>query len=398
MKGRLTDKQLAAAKPPAKGQREFWDTLMPGLYLRVSHGGAKTWMVRFYRSGSRVREVLGTFPAMSVYDARVAGAAYVDTADAPEEERPKPLPKTFGDVCQRFVDGPFSNLAASTQREWGRLISTEVMPRLGALDANDSRAFRASIRDLVQRIAKRSPYTSNRVYEVVRRIFNWGVGQDLVVPAPVFMGLERAGLEKKRERVLTDDELRAVLNAALLDYPEWRAYWALLFYTGARRGTVLGATWDQFDFDKSIWLVPSEIVKGRPGSTRATVVPIVPQLKKALEFQKEITGRYERVIANLKTADAISNPQKAANRVRALSGVQDWHVHDIRHTVSTNLGRLGVLPHIIDRVMMHTSGSRVHRIYNQWEYLDEKRAALEKWAAHLGSLKVPQKSPTRVAS
>jgi integrase len=95
------------------------------------------------------------------------------------------------------------------------------------------------------------------------------------------------------------------------------------------------------------------------------------------------------VISNLKTGHAVRNPQKAAARVCGASGVMGWHVHDIRHTISTGMARLRIEPHVIDAILGHSSGPRMRRVYNQWDYFDEKREALERWAAHLEGLKRP---------
>lgn len=99
-----------------------------------------------------------------------------------------------------------------------------------------------------------------------------------------------------------------------------------------------------------------------------------------------LTGHTRWVLAHPKGTKALSNPYRTIERVAAAAGVTDWHFHDIRHTISTNLGHLRVAQEIIDRVMQHAVGSRMSRTYNQWEYVDQKREALEKWADHLETI------------
>ena len=379
MKADLTDRIVSSLKAPRRGQIEVWDAKTMNLYLRVSQGGRKTWMVQLYDNGHRTRETLGQFPGMSVTEARSAvrlkGMLDIDIV--------KPA-LTFAKVFERFMRE--ASLASTTRAEWRRLFDREVDPVLGSLDANDATAFRAKLRGLLERKARKSIYTRNRTFEVVRRVYNWGAGQDFISPAPVFAGFEKLP-EVPRERVFSDAELRAILHAIHLEYPEWRAYWKLLIYTGARRGTVLQARWDHIDLEQKAWLIPSEGLKGRVGTRRDTVTPLVDQLVRALEFQREISGHTPFVVANLRSGRMVDNPQKAADRVRKTSGINNWHVHDLRHAVSTGLARLRVPPHIIDRVLHHTSGTRMHRRYNQWEYFDEKREALIQWAAYLDGLK-----------
>jgi integrase len=285
-------------------------------------------------------------------------------------------------LCEQYAERALPHLAPATQAQWRRMIDREIVPAIGEAVASDATLCRRAVLDLLARLERRSLYSYNRALVVMRRMYNWAVGHDLVPPAPIFTGIG-AMVETPRERVLSDTEAGKVLAAGYQDYPEWRAYWALLWFTGLRRGTVLAARWRDLDLDGALWTVPSEIIKGRAGQRRGTVVPLVPQLVEALRFQRAITGRHPLVLVNLRTGGAVANPQKAAARVVKASGVQDWHVHDIRHTISTGLARMRVAPHVIDAILGHASGSRVRRIYQQYDYLDERREALVKWANHL---------------
>ncbi len=130
--------------------------------------------------------------------------------------------------------------------------------------------------------------------------------------------------------------------------------------------------------------------KGKKDEVRNTVVPLSAGVLRVLKVAKEITGHTEYVVANLATGLAQTNPQKAFNRINKKVGLKErWTRHDIRHTVSTNLGRLKIEPHIIDRVLHHrTAKASIHHRYNQWEYLDQKREALDAWGSFLDGLVV----------
>lgn len=381
MKRTLDDKFVAGYRvPEGMAQAELWDLIMPGLYLRASSGGRRTWMLRTNHSGERRRLSIGTWPAMPVAVAR--DTARLKLMTSVEEAAGVP----FSTVCDEFERLALPRLATKTQREWRRLLRAEIVPALGAVDANDAPTFRAAVRSTLDGVAGRSAWSHNRVFEVVRRVFNWGVGRDLVQPSPVFAGIERAP-EPARERLLTDVEVARILGAASRDLAWWRPFWSLLFFTGARRGTILRAEWDQFDLGDKVWLVPSEIIKGRVGGSRATAVPLVNSVLRALELQRQVAPDSRFVISNFRTGRAIENPQKAADRVRLESGVGGWHVHDVRRFVASTLARLGVEPHVIDAVLMHTSGGRVRRVYNVYALGPEKRAALEKLEAYVLTLR-----------
>lgn len=88
----------------------------------------------------------------------------------------------LSEAARRFREQAFPDLAASTQKEWGRLIDVEIVPVLGALDATDVKSARRQIRDATDAIKRRSPYTANRTWEVIRRMIGWGIERDSLDP------------------------------------------------------------------------------------------------------------------------------------------------------------------------------------------------------------------------
>jgi integrase len=391
MKADLTDKLVSSIQPPPKGQIEVWDTRVTNLYLRVSQGGSKTWYARVYRSGEPPRKRLGTYPEIRVTAAR--DIVRMDALGARVESdtlKSVNSATTFGAVCAKFLYGDASHamaeLGESTRREWRRLYDAELDPALGRIDPADAAGLRAGVQRVLAALGRRSVYTRNRAFEAARRMYNWGVGQDLIAPAPVFAGIEKLP-EKARGRVLSDDELRRILAAIDLDYPHWRVYWKLLLHTALRRGSILKARIDHVDEAAAALIVPAENVKGRVETRRSVAVPLVAEALAAIRHRLALGLKSPMLVANYRTGGEIENPQKAKERIAATADVHDWHVHDIRTTISTNLGRFGLPTETIDRVLYHASGSRIHRVYNQWEYFEDKKAALERWAAHLGSLR-----------
>jgi len=382
VKARLSDKMVETFRHPAGvKQLELWDTVMNDLFLRVSAGGTKTWMVRMYVTGKRRRVSIGTWPAMPVAVARdAARKTAIDSSVAETAE----VSSSFGALCRSFEEIALPTLAASTQREWRRIIDGEIVPVIGKSDTSAYKAFRAEIREMLDRIAARSTYSRNKTLVVVRRIYNWAAGRDMVEPAPVFAGME-ALAEPPRERLLTDTEVQAILTAGGRDRMEWRAFWPMLVYTGMRRGTVLRSEWSWVDEKERALLVPSGAVKGKAGQIRATAVPLVETLWRALQLQREATGMFQHVFANPSTGEMRFTPQKAVERVQAWCGVDDWHVHDFRLWVGTTLSKLGIQPNVKDAILMHRTGTPLSRRYDLWGLFPEKRSALQRLEAHLNA-------------
>ena len=109
MTERLTDKLLRSLKPDPSKQYDVWDTTITGLGLRVSPGGAKSFVL-IYRLGTRSRRMtLGRYPTLKLKDVRVIARAHLQTASTgvdPAEEKKKLLhnPLAFNDYVEKFVE------------------------------------------------------------------------------------------------------------------------------------------------------------------------------------------------------------------------------------------------------------------------------------------------------
>ena len=97
-----------------------------------------------------------------------------------------------------------------TRQEFERILRVEVIPALGHLKPDEVK--RGEVRALVDRLSDRAPIMANRVFEVTRRLYTWAIGKDLVETSPC-VGLSKPGVEIQRDRVLSEDEIRAVWSA-----------------------------------------------------------------------------------------------------------------------------------------------------------------------------------------
>ena len=175
----------------------------------------------------------------------------------------------------------------------------------------------------------------------------------------------------------------------------------LLILTGQRRGEVAAMRWNDlfFDNEKPHWLIPANVTKnGRPHT-----VPLVPSVLRLLEALPRFEGPYvfttragasplggwSQYRAKL-DASIVTARQRAAKKrgVEQVTPMPDWTLHDLRRTTASGLARLGVPPHVIERVLNHSSGvvSGMAAVYNRHDYSDEARSALMTWARDLESL------------
>jgi integrase len=245
VKRSLTDATVKRIKPPAEGQLDVFDQGFPGLALRLSYGGRKSF-VYFYKVGGRLRRMsLGTYPAISLAQAREAWREARQDAQAgrdPASVRKRQKGATdFTSVAEEWL-----------RRDQGKNRSRAAVERLLAKDVLPvwshrpiSEIGRRDVLDVIDSVVDRgSPITARRLHAHLHRLFKWSVGRGIIAINPM-MDLPKPGAETKRDRVLTDKELVAVWNAAaIMGWPFGDAV-RLLILTGARRQAIAGLRWSE---------------------------------------------------------------------------------------------------------------------------------------------------------
>ena len=110
----------------------------------------------------------------------------------------------------------------------------------------------------------------------------------------------------------------------------------------------------------------------------------------AIEILRTVPRVDDRLLFPAQRSDGkvFADWSKSKNRIDKLSGVTGWTIHDLRRTGSTNLAKLGVVPHVKERVLNHLTGELggIAGVYDVYSYLAEKREALEKWSQRIGEI------------
>ena len=234
-----------------------------------------------------------------------------------------------------------------------------------------------------------SPATANRTFTVIRALFNWAIGRGIIEKSPC-NGLSKPAPERQRDRVLSDEELRGVLLAARDIGHPYGTIVEILALTGQRREEVAGMRWDEISPDGSLWTIPATRSKnGRPhvvqlvGRTRG----ILGALPRTSDLVFHTNGNAFTQFARLK--------RHHDDR----SGVQDWVIHDLRRTAVSGMARLGVEPHVADKILNHQSGtiSGVAAVYQRHDFMSERKEALKMWASHVIDTGIRSRSPLRAA-
>jgi integrase len=417
----LTDKSLRALKPAPAGKRvTVWDALMPGLAVRVTDKGKRSFYAVKRRAGwvQPTWALLGAYPVTTLAEARAkarevlgALAAGDDPAtlaaakrEAQAEAERRRRESTFRAVAEEFIRRHVVGLRAARMTEG--IVRRELIPAWG--ERPIAEISRRDVIKLVEAILDRGgekpapgtrrkaggPYAARHALAVARKLFNWAAGRDLLAVSPCdrIKAAELHGAPEARDRVLSDHEIREVWKAAEATPYPYGALVKLLMLTGQRRDEIAGAKWSEIDLSAGLLTIGAGRMKAKTGH----IVPLTPA---AIEILKALprfaTGDY---VFSGQTGDKpFSGFSKAKKRLdeeiaKASGAVAPYSLHDLRRTVRTRLAELGVTPFVGELVIGHTQKG-VHAVYDLHRYDAEKRAALEQWEAKLLAILAPEPEP-----
>jgi integrase len=435
----LTDRLLRAKKVAPKGQRlEFADAVVPGLRLRITDTGTKSFVLlaRYpakpknptrrllgevylppegvepaVRTGN---DLLGTGPWCLVEareKARMWLAWISRNIDPAAEERrlteaTRPVvSETFGDLCNEFLE--------RCAKGWAKYAETKAMLEADFCHAakwKDRQAKEIQTEDVaraIRAIVPRGIYAAHTAFGDVRRLFNWAIGSSefgiTINPTANLRPKDLIGPKEVRGRILSRDELRAVWAAATgtytppkegqtrvrynkapseLGYP-FGPIVRLLILTGQRLREVGGMMWSEIDFENNLWTIPASRMK----SKRAHEIPLASDTLALLKSLPRFKGDY--VFTTTGGEKPVGGYSKSKTRLNKLVKVTDWKFHDLRRTMRTHLSALPVEDLVRELVIAHAKPG-LHKVYDQHSYLDEKKECLMLWEQRLRGILAPK--------
>ena len=379
----LTEPFIRNLKPAAPGKRYgVADALVPGLKVRVTDRGSKSFVLwRRYpgAKNSAAARSLGKVGELTLANARTKARewlALLALGKDPSALATAATTATFGtaieDYLVRHVKG--QRKARDVERE----IRNELMPDWTHRPLNE--ITRADVISLIDKIVARpAPGYARTIFSHIRTFFNWAIEHGLVETSPAerVRSAKLIGPKTPRTRVLTDAEVEEFWRSAeRVPYPYGPMY-RMLLLTGQRRGEVAGARWGEFDLAAKTWTVPPERFK----SNSVHVVPLTDDVLTLLAT----LPRWQNCDALFSNDGKVpvnnfSIARKALDK--ALGKEPDWVIHDLRRTVRTRLSSLRVPDAVAEMVIGH-GRKGIQRVYDQHQYLDEMREALDAWSGRL---------------
>lgn len=408
-------------KPPKEGREEVYDAALPGFGVRVSSTGSKSWILNYRFNGRQRRISPGRVVSMDLVEAREAArttlrqvAAGIDPHEAKKKRRAATMarsaagdfaPGTFGAVAESFIKRGLLDRRTGAPLKRGfeveQIIRRELLPTWGQRLIADLRK-RDAIELTDALVDAGTPAAANRLYEIIRRIGNWAAKRDEIEVSP-FGAMEPPAPKVIRDRALTDREIKVVWMAwTWLGYP-FGPLQKLLLVTLQRRSEVAQMQWSELDIESALWTIPGVRTK----SGREHEVPLSSLAMEIIEglprfgdddegdddsaFLFTSTGGDRPVSgfskSKLRTNGLIIKAAEKANDEKLVlakdCGLEPWRLHDLRRTGRTELAKLGVSDTVGEKVLNHAEKDVLVRTYNVYDYSDEKRDALERWAQRL---------------
>lgn len=421
MKLDLTDRIIMRLEIPSadNGPKDYPDIAVKQLVMTVRPTGSRAWTLR-YRFGKGAdrkqrRLTLGTWPEMKTEEARELAlrarkllAQDIDPIEweaeqqrQREAERKAVAERSFAVMAKKFILSQRRN----ERRSWvnqARALGLRVKPG-SADDKPDFTLIEGSLAErwrdkplvdferldislaVDELIDQDLPAAAQMRLAILKSFFGWAENKGLIPQSPV--GNYNPKLPKgKRERVLSDDEIRWLWKAAEAEHYPFKQFILLLLMTGQRRCEVAGIRYVEIAGD--VWTLPGSRAKNK----RSHTIPLSDLASAVVQSCPRHMSGYAITCGD----GPISGFSKLKKRIDARMAeqagpgveIRQWGLHDLRRTVATGMASLGIPPHVVEAVENRVSGifSGVVGTYNRHDYLPEKREALQRWADHVAKI------------
>ena len=372
--------------PVGKKDVLVFDDVQRGLAVQVSSAGSKTYLAQYTFGGSKRRIPLGAPPLALARSAaaKILGDVAKGLDPAADRKAAALATKIKAARDELTLDALLDQWSAlrladrreSYAAEAVRAIKVAFQKQLPLPAADVDRATVVRVLDNLTKAGK--PAMAARTAAYGRACYQWAIRRGSIAANP-FVNLPVAPTVK-RDRVLTDAELRAIWQATAKP-GSFSSIVRMLMVTAQRRDEVADMARLELSGDLSTWTIPASRAK----NGQISIVPLAPQAKAILEAAPRYEGN--RLVFPGERG-TYSGWSKSKDRLDRDSGVKDWRLHDIRRSVAAGLQRLGVRLEVVETILNHIVGSRagIVGIYQRYDFADEKRAALTAWGERLAAI------------
>jgi integrase len=389
----FTESAVKRFRLPETGQLDYFEKLERGrnLMLRLSYGGSRAWRVVYYQDGKPHAKTIGHYPALGVAAARKAARKFdIETASAAAQAG------SFKDVAGAWLRHYVDAKQLRSKDEILRQLEKYVFPAWERTPFFEIR--RGTVNALLDRIVERHGRSqADGVLATIRSICNWFQSRDENYVSPIVKGMKRdhrRASEKARDRILTDDEIRALWKACDKLTREGNIFGGLvklLLLTGQRREKVAQMRRD--DIESGVWSIATEArEKGNAGALKlpAGALEIIERQPEIDDNPYVFAGSERGRRHGKKSGPPSFNSwsQRKTELDERLPAMPRWTLHDLRRTARSLMSRAGVPRDHAERVLGHAIVG-VEGIYDRHAYFTEKADALERLAKLVSEIVSP---------
>jgi integrase len=383
MRHKLTPAFVQKTKAdPDKDRTIYWDTAIPGFGLMVTAGGHKSYVVQYRAAGTSRRIHFKGVIRLDVArrEAKKVIGAVAQGRD-PLLERHKEAAEatnTLRAIATEYFTREGGNIRTMDERR--ATLERLVFPKLGSRQIGSIR--RTEVVRLLDRIEdENGPVMADHVLAYLRRLFTWHVGRSDDFRSPIVRGMARTKpTERRRQRILTDDELRAVWKTADATAGPFGAFVQFLLLTATRRNEA--ACMARSEVSGADWTIP----QARYKTGLELLVPLSPAALAALDRLPKIKGDLVFTTDGRRPIGGFSKFKRAFDKA---CGVTGWTLHDLRRTARSLMSRAGVPSDHAERALGHVLPG-IRGTYDRHAYRDEKRRAFDALAAQIDLILNPR--------
>lgn len=374
--------------------------------VRVSPTGKITYQIRFRHEGKQARIDIGSYPLMSLKEARensIPIKAQIEKGIDPRLERK--LSKFQGTSNNLTIKGLFdewdSKYLSKTKKSHSaikRSFEIHVFEKMGALPAD--RLTIGAWLNLLEPLAKEKPAVAMQVLSNAKQMMNWAVRRQLCTNNPLTNIDASDDLHIKyvpTDRVLANDEIAKIWRAMLRSRMSMRnrIFVQLCLIYGCRSGELRTTEKAHIDRENMIWTIPPENHKMGVKTGKPLIRPIIPETLQLFDMAVSLNDSEFVFVSSWNRNSLISRgallgiPTDLIEYLDREEGIKvdHWTLHDLRRTMRTNMSNI-TEPHVAEIMLGHALPI-IWRTYDRHDYLEEQRAALTKWCDRLREIIVP---------
>lgn len=396
----LSDSKIRKLKPSEKCTPSRPDKYSDqyGLQLLVRSTSTKTWISAYRFDGKQTRLTLGTYPIMSLAEARQANteikALLADGIDPKNKKRQDRLnnvhAQKFNDYALDWLAERQRNVKPRTYQQDYNRMHKDVLPHfegiaLKDVSFEDCRSMADEIEKRVNKDGEPPREVTRRTIDLVANVLRRAKRERIIEQNPID-DLKALYPKAKSQHMKHVDihELPALLQAieGYHGHDQTRLGMKFLAYSFCRTIELRMMKWSHIDFANRLWRVDIDNLK----IARKHVVPLSDQMLAVLEEMKTITGQYEYVFYHTGMHQPYSE-EFINNALDILGYAGKQTGHGFRHIASTNLNELGYMGDAIEKQMAHDKKSSIRAVYNHAQHLEERRKIMQVWADFLDLLR-----------